>query len=90
MTNFILAVPKKNPTPTIFEIELSNLNHFFPYSMGRSDLSLEAQIRKLWEWDFFWTPHDFANGPQFVALAQLQETKTGSKICCTQSTIYIF
>ena len=32
---------------------------------------------------FFWTPHNFANGPHFVALTQLQATKTGSKICCT-------
>ena len=30
---------------------------YFPKkeTMGRSDLSLEAQIRKLWEWDFFAT-----------------------------------
>ena len=51
--------------------------------MARSDLSLEAQIRKLWEIHFFVTPHNFANGPHFVALTQLRATKTGSKICCT-------
>ena len=39
---------------------------------------------------FFWTPHYFANGPHIVALTQLRASKTGSKICCTQSTIHIF
>ena len=51
--------------------------------MAPSDLRLEAQIRKLWEIHFFATPHNFANGPHFVALTQLQATKTGSKICRT-------
>ena len=40
--------------------------------MATSDLNLEAQIRKLWEWDFFVTPHNFANGPHFVALTHTQ------------------
>ena len=31
----------------------------------------------------FLTPHNFANGPHFVALTQLRATKTGSNICCT-------
>ena len=48
--------------------------------MAPSDLNLEAQIRKLWEIHFFATPHNFANGPHFVALTQLRATKTGSKI----------
>ena len=47
--------------------------------MARSDLSLEAQIRKSWETCFFATPHNFANAPHFVALTQLRPTKTGSK-----------
>ena len=51
--------------------------------MATSDLNLEAQIRKLWEWDFFATPNNFANGPHFFALIQLRPTETGSKICCT-------
>ena len=51
--------------------------------MAPSDLNLEAQIWKLWEWDFFVTANNFANGPHFVALTQLRATKTGSKICCT-------
>ena len=34
----------KNMTSKIFKIELANLNHFFPYTMARRDLSLEAQI----------------------------------------------
>ena len=51
--------------------------------MATSDLSLEAQIRKLWEIHFFATPHNFANGPHFVALIQVRATKTWSKICCT-------
>ena len=37
----------------------------------------------------FLTPHNFANGPHFVALTQLWVTKTGSNFYCTQSTIYI-
>ena len=32
---------------------------------------------------FFLTPHNFANGPHFVALIQLRPTIIGSKICCT-------
>ena len=44
--------------------------------MATSDLNLEAQIQKLWEWDFFVTPHNFANGPHFVALTQLQPPLT--------------
>ena len=51
--------------------------------MAPSDFNLEAQIRKLWEWDFFATAHNFANGPHFFALIQLRPTETGSKICCT-------
>ena len=47
--------------------------------MATSDLSLEAQIRKLWEIHFFVTLHNFANRPHFVALTQLRATKTGSK-----------
>ena len=50
--------------------------------MAPSDLRLEAQIRKLWEWDFFVTPHNFANVPHFFALIQLRPTETGSNICC--------
>ena len=57
--------------------------------MARSDLSLEAQIWKLWEIYFFATPHNFANGPYFVTVTQLWVTKTGSKVCCTKLTIYI-
>ena len=51
---------------------------------------LEAIFWKLWPYLFFLTAHNFANGPHFVALTQLRATKTGSKICCTQSTMYIF
>ena len=51
--------------------------------MAPSDFNLEAQIRKLWEWDFFATAHNFANGPHFFALIQLRPTEIGSKICCT-------
>ena len=47
--------------------------------MATSDLSLEAQIRNLWEIHFFVTPNNFANGPHFVALTQLWATKTWSK-----------
>ena len=39
--------------------------------MATSDLNLKAQIRKLWEWDFFATPNNFANGPHFFALIQV-------------------
>ena len=35
---------KINPTPTIIKIEISNLNHFFPETMGKSDLRGEAQF----------------------------------------------
>ena len=42
------------------------------------------------QWDLFATSHNFANGPHFVALAQLRATTTRSKICCTQTTLYIF
>ena len=45
----VFAVFDKNNTPIISEIELANLNHFFPKTMGRSDLSGPAQFRKLWE-----------------------------------------
>ena len=48
-----------------------------------SDLSGKAQFWKLWSWLLFVTPHNFANGPHFVALTQLRPTKTGSNICCT-------
>ena len=51
--------------------------------MVRSDLNLEAQIRRFWEIHFFVTPNNFANGPHFFALTQLRATKTGAKICCT-------
>ena len=37
---------------------------------------------KLWPYLLFLTPHNFANGPHFVALAQLQVTKTESNNCC--------
>ena len=54
--------------------------------MATSDLRLEAQIRKLWEWDFFVTPHNFANGPHFFALIHLRPTviqpKTPSTPLC--------
>ena len=51
--------------------------------MARSDLSLKAQIWKFWEIHLFWTPHNFAYGPHFVALTQLWPTKTWYKTCCT-------
>ena len=45
--------------------------------------NLEPKFWKLWPCLFFWTAHNFANGPHFVALTQLRATKTGSNICCT-------
>ena len=32
---------QKNPTPTIFEFELPNVNHLLPTSMARSDAVLK-------------------------------------------------
>ena len=42
-----------------------------------------ADIPKIVAVLIFLTPHNFANGPHFVALTQLWATKTGSNICCT-------
>ena len=47
---------QKNVSPTIFEFELPNVNHLLPQSMARSDLNLEAQIRRFLEIHFFLTP----------------------------------
>ena len=50
--------------------------------MGRSDLSLKAQFRKFWEWDFFVTPHIFANSPDFG------RPKQGKKKCKKNSIFF--
>ena len=48
--------------------------------MGRSDLSLQAQVRKSLETSFFVTSYIFPNGTHFVALTRLRATKTMSNI----------
>ena len=45
--------------------------------MARSDLNLEAQIRRFWEIHFFWTPHNFANGPHFSHSPNFGRPKQG-------------
>ena len=40
----LFAVFKLNVNPKIFEIELAYINHFFPKTMGRSDLRGQAQF----------------------------------------------
>ena len=46
MADNVISYKKSKETlkKTIFKIELANLNHFFPKTMGRSDLSEQAQF----------------------------------------------
>ena len=54
-----------------------------PIVYGKKWFAWWGSISKIVGDLLFSTPHNFANGPHFVALTQLRATKTGSNICFT-------
>ena len=74
---------KKNKHGHNFQNIASKTNQHWVIVYDPTLIHFGADIPKIVSCLFFLTPHNFANGPHFVALTQLRATKTGSNICCT-------
>ena len=74
---------QKNKHGCNFKNTASKMKQRWLISYEKPLIHFGADILKIVAVLVFLTPHNFANGPHFVALTQLWATKTGSNICCT-------